>query len=280
MKDVFVVSTARTPIGRFGGSLLKMSPSDLPAVAMNGALERAGVAGSALDHYIMGNVLGAGHGQLMARQAAIKAGIPDSIDGYSVDMVCSSGMMSIMNAATSIKAGEADLVLAGGTESMSQTGFYLSSRARWGYKFLMGRPEGVVDLLLYDGLTDPFSDEAMGNQTERLAKEHGITREDLDVIALQSQIRSANSASEGLFDSTIIPIPIKDGELKSDEGVRADTTMESLAKLRPAFDKEGVLTAANSSQISDGAAAVLLASQKVLSTISFLKECWVLGRTG
>jgi acetyl-CoA C-acetyltransferase len=264
MQDVFIASAVRTPIGRFGGSLKDHSPVDLAAHVMGAALERAGVDGGNLDLYIFGNVLRAGHGQLIPRQAAFKAGIPATVDGVQLDMVCSSGMMSIMQAATLIKAGEADLVLAGGTEAMSSTGFYLSSRARWGYKFLMGAPEGLMDLMLHDGLTDPMSGEAMGTQTERLAKEHGITRDDLDEVAAESHRRAAEATDTGAFADEIAPMEIRARKdtvtFARDEGVRADTTRESLAALRPAFEKQGVLTAGNSSQISDGAAAVLVAS--------------------
>lgn len=165
MRDVFIVDAVRTPIGRFGGSLKDHSAVDLAAHVMRASLERSGVAPENLDLFIFGNILRAGQGQLIPRQAAFKAGIPDTVDGFAVDMVCSSGMMSVMQAATMIKAGEADLLLSGGTESMSGTGFYLSHRARWGYKFLMGNPAGVTDLLLHDGLTDPFSGQAMGVQT-------------------------------------------------------------------------------------------------------------------
>jgi acetyl-CoA C-acetyltransferase len=264
MQDVFIASAVRTPIGRFGGSLKDHSPVDLAAHVMGAALERADVDGGNLDLYIFGNVLRAGHGQLIPRQAAFKAGIPATVDGVQLDMVCSSGMMSIMQAATLIKAGEADLVLAGGTEAMSSTGFYLSSRARWGYKFLMGAPEGLMDLMLHDGLTDPMSGEAMGTQTERLAKEHGITRDDLDEVAAESHRRAAEATDTGAFADEIAPMEIRARKdtvtFARDEGVRADTTRESLAALRPAFEKQGVLTAGNSSQISDGAAAVLVAS--------------------
>ncbi|MBT8399999.1 MAG: thiolase family protein, partial [Rhodothermia bacterium] len=175
-----------------------------------------------------------------------------------------SGMMAAMNGATLIKAGEADLVLVGGAESMSGAGFYLSSRARWGYKYLAGRPEGVVDILERDGLSDPFSDDAMGVQTEKLAAEKGILRSDLDDVAAMSHDRAAKAHENGHFAAEIVPIEYRDRRetkvLSDDEGIRADTTAESLAKLRPAFSKEGVLTAGNSSQISDGAAALLLAS--------------------
>ncbi len=264
MRDVFIVSAVRTPIGRFGGSLASHSPVDLASHVMSAALARGDVAAEALDIYIFGNVLRAGYGQLIPRQAAIQAGIPKEVDGYAVDMVCSSGMMSVMNAATAIRAGEADLILAGGTESMSGAGFYLSARARWGYKYLAGKPESVVDILERDGLSDPFSGDAMGSQTEKLAAEVSVTREELDEVAATSHQRAACAASEGRFDDEIVPVEYRERRetkvLTADEGVRADTTAESLASLRPAFAKEGVLTAGNSSQISDGAAALVVAS--------------------
>lgn len=265
MRDVFIVDAVRTPIGRFGGSLKDHSAVDLAAHVMKASIERSGVAAENLDLYVFGNILRAGQGQLVPRQAAFKAGIPDTVDGFAVDMVCSSGMLSVMQAATMIKAGEADLMLSGGTESMSGTGFYLSHRARWGYKFLMGNPEGVTDLLLYDGLTDPFSGEAMGVQTERLASEKGITRDQLDEVAAMSHQRAEAAWSEGAFDAEVAPIQYRVRrdmvDLVQDEGIRPGTTAESLGSLRPAFDKEGVLTAGNSSQISDGASAIMVASE-------------------
>ena len=265
MRDVFIVDAVRTPIGRFGGSLKDHSAVDLAAHVMKASIERSGVAPENLDLFIFGNILRAGQGQLIPRQAAFKAGIPDTVDGFAVDMVCSSGMLSVMQAATMIKAGEADLILSGGTESMSGTGFYLSHRARWGYKFLMGNPEGVTDLLLHDGLTDPFSGEAMGVQTERLAKEHGITRDQLDEVAAMSHQRAEAAWAAGAFESEVVPIAYRVKrdmvDLVQDEGIRAGTTAESLGSLRPAFDKEGVLTAGNSSQISDGASALMVASE-------------------
>lgn len=264
MRDVFVVGAVRTPIGRFGGALKDQTPVDLAAHAMRGLLDRSGVDGGALDIYLFGHVLRAGQGQLTPRQAALKAGIPESVDGVAIDMVCSSGMMSVMQGATMIKAGEADLVMAGGTESMSGTGFTLSSRARWGYKFLMGNPEGLTDVLLHDGLTDPMSGDAMGSQAERLATEKGVSREQVDAMAMASNVRAAAAWEAGHFADEVLPIEYRQRRnmvtLEQDEGIRADTTMESLAGLRPAFDKEGVLTAGNASQISDGAAALLLAS--------------------
>lgn len=268
MQEAYIVSTARTPIGRFGGSLRDFSPSDLGAHVMKAVLERANIPGEALDLYIFGNILRAGHGQLIPRQAAIKAGIPQSISGYALDMVCSSGMMAVMNAAMMIKCGQADLVMAGGMESMSQAGFFLSHRARWGYKFLLGRPEPLTDILEHDGLTDPIENEGMGSETERLAAEYGITREEVDEIAYYSHMRAAEATDKGIFRQEIAPVEIKSRKgttmLDHDEGIRPDTTPESLAQLRPAFAPDGILTAGNASQISDGATAMLIAGDRAI----------------
>jgi acetyl-CoA C-acetyltransferase len=281
MKDVFVISAVRSPIGRFGGALANHSPVDLAAHVMSAAMERGGVEGENLDFYIFGNVLRAGQGQLVPRQAAIKAGIPNDVDGYAVDMVCSSGMMATMNAATLIRAGEANLVLAGGSESMSGAGFHLSPRARWGYKYLAGNPEKLVDILERDGLSDPFSGDAMGSQTEQLATELAIPREALDEVAAESHRRAHHATESGKFESEIIPIDYRVKRdtltLSSDEGIRADTTAESLSRLRPAFSKDGVLTAGNSSQISDGAAALLFASAEAVDRLGLKPIAKLLG---
>ena len=268
MKDVYIVSAVRTPIGRFGGAFKEHSAAQLGAHVMKNALQRAGVEGGNLDFYVMGNVLRAGQGQLVPRQAAFQAGIPIEVDGMAVDMVCSSGMMSVTTAASMIRAGDANLVLAGGMESMSGAGFYLSSRARWGYKFLMGNPEGLQDVLLRDGLSDPQTDEAMGVQSERLAAEEGVTRDMVDEVALMSQQRAHEATQKGAFKDEVLPVQYRVKremkDLVEDEGIRPETTAESLAGLRPAFGKEGILTAGNSSQISDGAAALLLASEEAV----------------
>lgn len=281
MQEVYIVAAVRTPIGRFGGGLIGLSPADLGATVMKSALEIANLPPEALDLYIFGNVLGSGHGQLIPRQAAIKAGIPVSVDGYRVDMVCSSGMIAVSNAATSIRAGEADLVLAGGIESMSQTGFFLSHRARWGYKFLMGAPEQLTDLLLHDGLTDATTTEGMGSQVDRLCLDRGVSRQALDEIAALSHQRAATATEKGWFNGEIVPIELKSKKgstiLDQDEGIRSDSTPEGLGKLRPAFNPSGVLTAGNSSQISDGAAAILLASQKAVDQYGLKPIAKILG---
>jgi len=283
MLDVYIVSAVRTPLGRFGGVLADFSPVDLGAHAMQAALAQAGLSGEALDLYIFGNVLRAGHGQLLPRQAALKAGIPNTVNGYAVDMVCSSGMMSLMNATMAIRVQEADIVLAGGMESMSQTGFFLSHRARWGYKLLLGAPEPLTDLLLYDGLMDATTGEGMGEQTERIAATHGFSRKDLDEVALYSHQRAAAATERGSFKNEIAPIPVKTKKdthlVDNDEGIRPDTTLESLAKLRPAFKSDGVLTAGNSSQLSDGAAAVILASLSAVKRYGLKPIARVLGGT-
>ncbi len=289
MGEALIVAAVRTPIGRFGGVLKDLSPADLAAHAMRAALERGGVRGENLDLYVFGHVLRAGHGQLVPRQAALKAGIPKEIDGYAVDMVCSSAMMAVNNAASMIRAGEAELVLAGGLESMSQAGFYLSHRARWGYKLLAGAPEQLQDVAIIDGLIDPVNGEGMGEETERLAAEHRVGREELDEIACQSHQRAAAATEQGWFRKEIAPVEIKtrSGQqvIDKDEGIRADTTLKALSALRPAFSKNGVLTAGNASQMSDGAAALILASGKAaerhgLKPIARILGCaWAAGES-
>ena len=281
MKKVYIVTAVRTPIGRFGGDLASISPVDLGSHVMQAALKQAEVSGKALDMYIFGNVLGTGHGQLLPRQAALKAGIPLTVNGYGINMVCSSSMMAVINAATAIKADEADLVLAGGVESMSQTGFFLSHRARWGYKLLLGSPETVKDILVIDGITDPITSEVMGEQAERLATEYKVTRAELDEIALYSHERAVKSTAESVFQREITPIDIS-GEkgftlIDQDEGIRHDINRKSLGKLKSAFKTEGMFTVGNSSQISDGAAALLLASQKAVDDYGLNPIAEVLG---
>ncbi len=265
----YVVAAVRTPIGRFGGALRDVSPVDLGAHVMRAALARAGISGSDLDLYIMGNVLKHGHGQLLPRHAALRADIPAEVDGYGVDMVCSSGMMAIMNGDMAIRSGDAEIVLAGGIESMSQAGFVLSARARWGYKLLTdSTPEPLRDALVVDGLTDPQTGALMGEESERLAQLHGVTRAELDEVALLSNQRAAQATAAGRFVAEIAPFDFTARgrmlNLDRDEGIRPDTTLDSLAALRPAFSETGLLTAGNSSQISDGAAALILASEQAV----------------
>lgn len=283
MREVYIVSATRTPLGRFGGALAEFSPMDLGAHVMKSALEQSGVPGTALDLYIMGTVLRGGHGQLLPRQAALKAGIPNTVDGYAVDMVCSSGMIALINGMLAIRGGEADLVLAGGMECMSHTGFYLSHRARWGYKLLMGAPESLSDLIQIDGLTDATTSEGMGDQTERLVESHGFSRKDLDEIARDSHRKAVAATERGAFGAEMIPIEVKTKKgtqtIATDEGIRPDTTLETLGKLRPAFKPDGMLTAGNSSQISDGASVLLLASEEAIARHTLKPIAKLLGGT-
>ena len=268
MRDVYIASAVRSAIGKFGGAFVNHTPAQLAAPVMEAAVERAGLGKDALDFCVFGNVLRGGHGQLVPRQALFAAGFPDTLDAQAVDMVCSSGMAAIMNGANFIRTGDAETVLVGGVESMSGAGFALSSKARWGYKYLPGPMEPVQDLLFRDGLSDPFDNVAMGDQTELLAEAEGVTREELDEVALMSNRRAAEAQQSGAFADEIVGVDYRERRdtktLTEDEGVRADTTPESLAKLRPAFKPDGVLTAANSSQISDGAAALVLASKEAV----------------
>jgi acetyl-CoA C-acetyltransferase len=289
MQDVFIVSAVRTPIGKFGGALSSLTPAELGAHPMRAALERGNVAGGDLDLYIFGNVLRAGWGQLVPRQAALAAGVPETIDGYAIDMVCSSAMMSVTSAAHAIACGEADLILAGGFESMSQAGFVLSARARWGLRSLAGAPEGLVDVMAYDGLTDPVTHEGMGDETERLAREYGVTRAELDAVAVLSHERAAQAMRSGAFAREIVAVEVKtkkDTEkVEHDEGIRPDTNLEALGKLRSSVSGGTLLTAGNSSQISDGAAALILASaravkdRKLKPLGKILGSAWAAGAT-
>lgn len=260
MRDVFVLSATRSPIGRFGGMLSSQGPAILAAPILRSALDQAAVADQSVDLILMGHVLGGGHGQLVARQAAKHASIPDSVDAAGVDMVCSSGMMSLMMGAAFIQSGTSNLILAGGVESMSQTGFALSSKARWGYKYLSEPKECVIDLLHKDGLSDPINGDSMGVQAERLAQKIQVSRQELDEVAAESHARAYSATLQGRFKAEITSIPTKKGVFERDEGIRPETTVETLSKLRPVFAQDGVLTAGNSSQISDGSAAILLAS--------------------
>ena len=289
MNKVYIVAAARTAIGRFGGSLKGWGPAQLAAPVLEAVLSRARVDGSALDLVILGNVLRAGRGQLVARQAALKAGLPPAVDAVSVDMVCSSGMMSVMTAAAYIMSGAAHLILAGGTECMSSTGFYLSGKARWGYKYLSKPEEPVTDILYGDGLSDPLTGESMGEQAEKLVSEVGATRAELDAIAVASHKRAAAATHARRFAEEVVPLTVRSRsgarQLTQDEGIRADTTLEGLAALRPAFDNQGTLTAGNSSQISDGAAAVLLASEEAVRAhglkphAQLLSSAWAAGES-
>ncbi len=277
MTEVYIASAVRTPVGKFGGVFKDVSPVDLGAIAIKEALKRANVDPKRVDIAIMGNILRAAFGQDLARQAAVKAGIPYEVDGYSVDMVCSSGMMSITNAVELIKTGDADIVVAGGMESMSQAALAVRSNVRWGVKMLMGKQLDFVDTMLMDGLTDPFNMKLMGEEADMVAKAHNFTRQELDEVAYQSHKRAAEATEKGLFASEIVPVEVNGNLVTKDEGIRADTSVEKLSKLKPAFSKDGFHTAGNSSQLSDGASALVLMSDRAVKEFGVDPLAKVLG---
>ncbi len=255
-----LVAGARTPMGRLMGSLSGLSGADLGGFAIRGALQRAGVAPEQVDYVIMGQVLTAGAGQMPARQAAVAAGIPMSVPALTINKVCLSGIDAIALADQLIRAGEFDVVVAGGQESMSQAP-HLLERSRAGFKF---GDVTMRDHMAHDGLWDAFTDQAMGGLTEAANEaDGGFTREEQDAFSARSHQLAARAWKDGLFDDEVVPVlvPQRKGDpvaFCEDEGIRADTTVESLGRLRPAFRPDGTVTAGSASQISDGAAAVVV----------------------
>ncbi|MEE1757147.1 acetyl-CoA C-acetyltransferase [Streptomyces sp. SP18CS02] len=257
-----IVAGARTPMGRLLGSLKSFSGAELGGFAIKAALDRAGIGGDQVQYVIMGQVLQAGAGQIPARQAAVKAGIPMNVPALTINKVCLSGLDAIALADQLIRAGEFDVVVAGGQESMTNAP-HLLPKSREGYKY--GAIE-MLDAMAYDGLTDAFENIAMGESTEKHNTRLGIARPAQDEIAALSHQRAAAAQKNGIFEAEITPveIPQRKGEpvvFAKDEGIRGETTVESLGKLRPAFAKDGTITAGTSSQISDGAAAVVVMSK-------------------
>ena len=265
MAGSYIVAGARTPIGKMSGALAGFSAADLGGFAIKAALERAGVAPDEVEHVIMGQVLMAGQGQVPSRQAAVKAGIPMSVPSINVNKVCLSGINAIYLADQMIQSGDADIVIAGGMESMTNAP-YLAAGARGGFRY--GNTE-LADAIIKDGLWCAFDACLMGLGTERY-NAGGITREQQDELAMKSNERAANAIKDGRFDDEIVPvsIPQRKGDpllVETDEGVRPGTTMESLGGLKPAFDKEGTITAANASQISDGGSAIVMMSERAVN---------------
>jgi acetyl-CoA C-acetyltransferase len=265
--DAFILSAVRTPIGKFLGELADVPAPRLGAVAIAEALKRAHVRPADVDEVIMGNVVQAGEGQAPARQAALAAGLPDTIAAFAVNKVCGSGLKAVMLAAQAIRAGDANIVVAGGMESMSNAPFLLPN-VRKGYKY---GDQKAVDALVHDGLWCPFENWAMGEAAEYIAGKCEVTRADQDRFAAQSHKRAAAAWESGAFAAEVVPVPKaspgrKPGEVVTkDEGIRPDTTAEGLSKLRPAFKAEGgTVTAGNASQLSDGAAAVVVASKRAI----------------
>ena len=262
MPGSVIVGGARTPMGKLLGGLRDFSGTDLGAVAVRAALERAGITGDQVDYVVLGQVLQAGAGQMPARQAAVKAGIPMSVPSLLVNKVCLSGLDAIALADQLIGAGEFEVVVAGGMESMTNAPHLLPG-LRKGHKY--GAVE-MLDSMAYDGLVDAFDRIPMGESTDRYSERLGITRAEQDEFAARSHQRAAAAQKNGLFDEEIVPVrvPQRRGdpvEIRDDEGIRADTTVEVLAKLKPAFGADGTITAGSSSPISDGACAVVVMSR-------------------
>jgi acetyl-CoA C-acetyltransferase len=251
-----IVGGARTPVGRLLGALASKSASELGGVAIAGALESAGISPARVEYVIMGQVLQAGAGQITARQAAVAAGIPMSVPALTVNKVCLSGLDAIALAAALIRLGEHDVIVAGGMESMTQAP-HVAPKSRFGYKY---GPVQLEDSMALDGLTDAFDHLSMGESTENSGRALGISREEQDAFAAASHQRAAAAAKNGLFKAEIVPVAVGEASVATDEGIRPGTTAEALARLRPAFAKDGTITAGNASQISDGAAAVVVMS--------------------
>lgn len=276
MRDVVIVGAARTAIGSFGGSLKNVPARTLGAVCIKEALKRAGVEANKVDEVIMGNVLQGGLGQNVARQMMIDAGIPQEVPAMTLNKVCGSGLRAVALAAQIIKAGDADIVVAGGAESMSMSGYVLPT-ARWGSR--MGDTK-MVDMMIKDGLSDAFSGVHMGITAENICDQWGLTREELDAFAAASQQKAEAAIKAGKFKDEIVPVevPQRKGEpviFDTDEFPRAGVTAEGLAKLKPAFKKDGMVTAANASGINDSGAAVVVMSKEKADELGIKPMCTI-----
>ena len=262
-RKVVIASAARTPVGAYGGAFKTVSARELGAIAAKEAIKRAGIKPEDVDESILGCVLQAGNGQNIARQIALDAGIPKEKPAMTLNIVCGSGLRSVSLAAQMIMAGDDDIVLAGGTESMSQAPYLLTDE-RWGAR--MGDKK-VVDEMIKDGLWDAFNDYHMGVTAENIAEKFGLTREEQDALAADSQQKAAKARAEGRFKDEIVPVEVKGRKGKvtvvdEDEYIKEGVTTESISKLRPAFIKDGTVTAANASGINDGAAALVVMSEE------------------
>ncbi len=285
MKKIVIASACRTAIGKFGGTLSNVPAAELGAVVIKEAVQRAGLKPEQVDHVYMGCVIQAGLGQNVARQASLKAGLPIETPAVTVNVVCGSGLNCVNMAAQMIEAGDADIVVAGGTENMDMAPFALQ-KGRYGYR--MGSPMGkseLVDTMVNDALWDAFNNYHMGITAENVCEKWGLTREQLDEFAASSQQKASAAIAAGAFKDEIVPVVIKNkkGDIvfDTDEGPRAGTTVEGLAKLKPAFKKDGIVTAGNSSAINDGAAAVVVMSEEKAKELGITPMAtWVAGALG
>ena len=254
MTRTVIVSAVRTPFGRLGGGLKDRSATELGSIAIRAALERVGLEGSAVEYVIMGQVLQAGAGQAPARQAAVGAGLPIEVPADTINKVCASSIRAVEIADSMIRAGDVECVVTGGMESMTNTPYALP-RARFGYR--MGDAT-LVDLMIWDGLRSTFDEQHMVQQAARVARELGVSREDQDGWAFRSHERAAKAQDEGFFDDEIVPV----GDVSADEGIRRDTSLEKLARLKPAMDPQGTITAGNAPGVNDGASCVIVCSEE------------------
>lgn len=283
MERVFIAAAKRTPIGSFNGALASLSAVDLGAHVIKSVIDQVDFPVDQVDEVIVGNVLTGGTGMGPGRQAAMKAGIPESVPAYTINMICGSGMKAIMDGASHIRAGDAEVVLACGMESMSNAAFISGGQIRRGYR--MGH-QTMEDSIIKDGLTDAFHQYHMGMTAENIANKLSISREEQDVFALNSQKKAASAQINGYFDNEIAPLTIIDRrrqfEVSKDEFPKADCSYELLQKLRPAFDREGCVTAGNASGINDGASAILLVSESAMKrhNLTPLAELVEYGQSG
>lgn len=280
-KKIVLAGACRTAIGSMGGALSGVAAADLGALVIKEALNRAGVPAEKVDHVYMGCVIQAGLGQNVARQSSLKAGLPIETPAVTINVVCGSGLNAVNMAAAMIQAGEADIVVAGGTENMSAAP-YLLNKARYGYR--LGNGE-IIDSMINDALWDAFNNYHMGVTAENICDQWGLTREQLDEFAAASQQKAVKAQEEGKFDAEIVPVVIKgkkgDTVVSKDEGPRAGTTAEGIAKLKPAFKKDGMVTAANASSINDGAAAIVVMSEEKAKELGVTPMAtWVAGALG
>ena len=278
MKEVVIVSAVRTPVGSFNGGLASFAAADLGALTIAEAVKRAQIQADQVDEVIFGNVLQAGLGQNVARQCAIKAGIPDSVPSFTVNKVCGSGLKTVNLGVQAIMADDAEIIVAGGTESMSQAPYILDSKARWGYRMGNGK---VVDAMIQDGLWCAFNDYHMGITAENVAAKFNVTREEQDQMAFESQIKAVKAIDAGYFKKEILPVVIKgkkgDVVFDTDEYPKRDTVLDKLSALKPAFKKDGTVTAGNASGINDGSAALVLMSAEKAKALGLKPLARILG---
>lgn len=277
MSRVLIAGAVRTPIGDFGGALAASSAAHLGGIAAAAALERAGVPLDAVDEVVFGHARQAGNGPNLARQVVRRAGLADSVPAHTINKACASGLQAVLDAARSIRTGDADVVLAGGGEHMSSIPF-LATDVRWGRKL---GDQTLIDAMYRDGYLCPLCDQLMGETSETLVSEFAISRDEQDAYAVRSHARAARAWDEGRFAAQVVPVTVGEGKratlVERDEHVRRDTTMESLAKLRPVFKRDGSITAGNASAITDGAAALVVLSEGAAARHSVMPIAAVLG---